>query len=110
MGNMDVNIMCYRLDGGWWQAGYPLKMHEYLAVGKPVVSTGLHSILPFSEVIDIRADVEGWREALANALSGDAVGTVARRIEVARENSWDARLDKLSAWMAEIAGLTPDAS
>ena len=101
MGNMDVNIMCYRLEGGWWQAGYPLKMHEYLAVAKPVVSTGLHSILPFGSVVDIAADATAWTAALERALDGGGMGTPAQRHDVAVANSWDNRLDLLSQWLTE---------
>jgi glycosyltransferase involved in cell wall biosynthesis len=102
MANMDVNVMCYRLAGGWWQAGYPLKMHEYLAVGKPVVATGLPPILQFAEVIDIASDSAGWATALTRAVEDGGVGVAARRREVARANSWDARLDMLSNWMTEM--------
>lgn len=102
MGNMDVNIMCYRLEGGWWQAGYPLKMHEYLAVGKPIVSTGLTTILPFSDVIDIVAGVDEWGLAFKRALNEGGVGTVEERRRVAKENSWEARLGNLDAWMRAL--------
>ncbi len=102
MAHMNVNIMCYRLKGGWWQAGYPLKMHEYLAIGKPVVSTGLQSILPFGDVIDIVSDAEAWTSALARALGRDGVGTPETRRATARANSWDARLDRLSGWMEDV--------
>lgn len=102
MGHMDVNIMCYRLEGGWWQAGYPLKMHEYLAVGKPVVSTGLATIQPFGDVIDIVSGAAAWRSALLRAISDGGVGTVDQRREVARNNSWDVRLDNLDKWMRDL--------
>ena len=101
MAHMDVNVMCYRLEGGWWQAGYPLKMHEYLAVGKPVVSTGLQTILPFGDVIDIVAGAEAWAAALERAVSGGGVGSPDARREVARKNSWDVRLDNLDRWMRQ---------
>lgn len=109
MAHMDVNVMCYRLDGGWWQAGYPLKMHEYLAVGKPVVSTGQHAVLPFGAVIDIVPDAAAWRDALERALSAGGVGTLAGRREVAKANSWDVRLDNLSGWMEQAIGVSPAA-
>ena len=96
------HIVCYRLEGGWWQAGYPLKMHEYLALGKPVVSTGLETIKPFHEIIDIVSDCEEWGAALDRALTGGGVGTVVDRRAVAVANSWDVRLDNLDQWMREI--------
>jgi len=53
MCRMDVNVMCYRTEGGWWTAGYPLKMHEYLAVGVPIVSADLSTVRPFADVLAI---------------------------------------------------------
>lgn len=102
MANMDVNVMCYRLEGGWWQAGYPLKMHEYLAVGKPVVGTALPTIRPFGNVIDIVADIDQWLTALRRALEQGGIGTPEERRAVAQENSWDSRLDVLDGWMREV--------
>lgn len=105
MANMDVNVMCYRLEGGWWQAGYPLKMHEYLAVGKPVVATALATIRPFGSVIDIVEGTGQWVAALGRALDQGGVGTPEQRLTVARANSWDKRLDDLHGWMRETAGV-----
>ena len=54
MANMDINVMPYNLDSDLWvNSGYPLKMHEYLAVGKPVVSSDLSTVRPFKCVVDI---------------------------------------------------------
>ena len=78
-------------------------MHEYLAVGKPVVSTGLKTILPLTDVIDIAADSGAWLAALERALTGGVATPEARRA-TARANSWDSRLDKLDRWMCEVTG------
>ncbi len=105
MAGMTVNMMFYRLDGGgWWEALYPLKMHEYLAIGRPVVSTGQEEVHAFADVIDIVDDVAGWQAALARAIDDGGLGTPAQRREVARANSWDSRLDDLSGWMTEVCG------
>ena len=104
MSHMDVNTMCYRSTGeGWWKDIYPLKMHEYLASGKPVVSAALQSVQPFSHVIDIAQTTEEWGAALKLALSG-GVGTVEERREVAEENSWDRRVNQLDGWLLEMVG------
>ncbi len=90
--HMDVNTMCYRSDGdGWWKDVYPLKMHEYLAVGKPVVSSDLEAAYDFSHVICICRTTEDWVQGLSNAIENSGVGSVETRIKVARENSWDNR-------------------
>ncbi|MGE5550843.1 MAG: glycosyltransferase [Bacteroidota bacterium] len=69
----------------------PIKLWEYLAAGKPVVSTPLPEVRQFAEirVADTPAEFgAALRKALAAA--GDA-GAIAARQALARGNSWEAR-------------------
>lgn len=102
VGHMDVNVMCYRTKGGWWEAGYPLKLHEYLAAGTPTIGSDLASIRPFSHVVDIPTSTEGWIAAIQKALTKGGVGTPEQRRAVAKENSWDDRVDRLEGWLCEL--------
>lgn len=87
----DVNTMLYRTDGtGWWHDIYPLKLHEYLATGLPVVSTDVPAVRSFADVVAICRTPDAWPRALESALAG-GIGSVAERIAVARANSWDDR-------------------
>lgn len=87
----DANTMLYRTDGtGWWHDIYPLKLHEYLATGLPVVSTDVPAVRAFADVVAICRAHEEWPRAIEFALAG-GVGSVAGRISVARANSWDER-------------------
>lgn len=98
MAAMDINTMCYRTDSDVWTQGvYPLKLHEYLAVGKPVVSADLPSIRDFAHVVDLAHDARDWEERLENALGGHATGTLESRREVAWQNDWDVRVASLAA-------------
>jgi glycosyltransferase involved in cell wall biosynthesis len=98
----DVNVMCYRTHGGWWQDIYPLKLHEYLAAGRPVVSSDLPTIRPFSNVVALAIGLDGWLQALEQAIAGTAPGSAASRFEVAAANSWDERADRLDEWLREL--------
>jgi len=70
----------------------PIKMWEYLAAGKPVVTTALPEAQQLKEVYVSRH----YDEFLANVAVqiqpwNNSAEVVARRIELARQNSWDAR-------------------
>lgn len=94
MGALDVAMMCYRKDT-WMDFGYPLKLHEYLASGTPIVSTPLQSIGDFKDWIETADDEQSWRAAIARALNGHARSTAEDRRAVARRNTWDARVDTI---------------
>ena len=102
MAHMDVNTMCYRSEGGWWVFGSPLKLYEYLAVGRPVVGTPLRAVRPFAHVVDLAETREEWLSAIDRALHQGGVGTPEQRHAVALENSWDKRVDQLEAWLFEM--------
>lgn len=93
--HMDVNTMCYRSDRGWWKAATPLKLHEYLAAGRPVVSSDLKDIRAFADVVAFARNMDEWQGAIEAALLDRSPQAVERRRRVARANSWDGRVDLL---------------
>ena len=106
VGHMDVNVMCYKSTGkGWWHAGYPLKLHEYLAAGRPVISADLEAIRPFKSVVAIARNVEDWERCIKEAIRGKGRSTVEERRAVARQNSWDARVDDLEKSLLSLMDL-----
>ena len=102
--SMDVNIMCYRLADDLWVEGiYPLKLHEYLAAGRPVVSADVPSIRPFGHVVAIARDRQQWERAIEVALTSGEPGSTADRRRVAEANSWNARVRQLEAELSTLA-------
>lgn len=110
----DVGIVPYRLSA-YTANVYPTKLNEYLAMGLPVVATNLPEIQRFNE---IHADAvmtaetpEGFARSIRAALQPAAPEVRARRISIARGNSWAARLSEMSVLiLAVLAGRSRDRS
>jgi len=100
--HMDVNTMPYVTDtraGGWARYAYPLKLHEYLATGLPVVSANLPELYVHRDVLDIADGRDAWIAALQRALSGNSPGSKAARQALAAQHSWDRRVELFESWL-----------
>ena len=73
----------------------PVKLYEYLASGRPVVSTPLPEVQPFRHVVSVAtaADFPAAVEAALEA--ADDADARERRLCVARENTWDQRVETI---------------
>ncbi len=72
----------------------PLKLFEYLASGKPVVSTSLPTVMPYKEVIRIGRTHEEFIEQIEKSLQEKDNSLSLKRIDLARENSWENLVNK----------------
>lgn len=72
---------------------YPLKINEYLAAGKPVISTDFsEDIIAFKEVAYIAADHEQFVTAIDKAIDTDDLNKKHQRLNIASSNSWENRV------------------
>lgn len=74
----------------------PIKLWEYLAAGKPIVSTDVAGFRDYPEFVRIAADTEGFVCAVQEALRENPAKGAARR-EEARRHSWEKRIDDVEA-------------
>ena len=80
----------------------PLKFYEYLATGKPIVSTRQpDQVLQFSDIIEIADDAKSFELACETALQDDSLARTQSRIEAGRNSSWDARVGEICAVLRE---------
>jgi glycosyltransferase involved in cell wall biosynthesis len=111
--HLDACIMPYRIDD-YTNCIYPLKLHEYLASGTPVVSAPIRSVLEFGNVVTLASTGEEWSTGIEQALAskeGNPVGRRAERQRVACEHDWEKLVDKVAKTIARRLNLTlPDDS
>jgi glycosyltransferase involved in cell wall biosynthesis len=100
--HFDVCIMPYRVDGYTNQI-YPLKLHEYLASGRPIVASPIRSLMDFSNLIRLESTVEGWINALAASLlpTANTSAAVAERQRAAQQHDWTKLVERIADKMCE---------
>jgi glycosyltransferase involved in cell wall biosynthesis len=87
----------------------PIKLYEYLAAGKPIVSTPLPSVLPFAREVYVAAD-QRFLEAVEKAVACSQVAASQEsRRRSARAHTWDQRVVRILEALreAEAAGAEP---
>jgi len=103
--HMDVCLMCYEIND-YTKYIYPLKLHEYLAAGRPSVASPIEAVLDHSDVVVIARTAEEWLSGIAGSLAPSASGQaeVARRQARARLYDWGALAEVVAKLMLERLG------
>lgn len=78
----------------------PVKLYEYLAAGKEVVSTALPEVRGFGHVIHIAPDHRSFIETVGAVLAGRLGHPLEAKVAAARANSWDERLARIEPALA----------
>jgi glycosyltransferase involved in cell wall biosynthesis len=95
--DLDICLMPYKLNE-WTRNIDPLKLYEYLAAGRPVVSTPIPAAIPFARWIAIAEDSRQFQAE--QALAEDSAEARAARRKEASRHSWDARVELVSDRLA----------
>jgi glycosyltransferase involved in cell wall biosynthesis len=88
--HFDVCLMPYKRN--WYtQFIYPVKVHEYLATGNPVVASPLPNLAEFADVVTLADEAEEWTAAVEEALATRHLAAPMRaRRAVASRHDWNA--------------------
>jgi teichuronic acid biosynthesis glycosyltransferase TuaH len=90
---MDVTILPF-LVNDLTKSIYPLKLNEYLAGGKPVVSTNFSSdVQSFSEVVYISSSHSEFIDNIRKGIADDSEALRKKRTQAADKNSWENRVE-----------------
>jgi glycosyltransferase involved in cell wall biosynthesis len=88
-------------------AANPLKLYEYLALGKPVVSTPLPAVTACGDAVFIAEDADGFAGAIAAALADRAASRIEQRLAIARAHDTERLARELAAIVEGAAGYSP---
>lgn len=92
--SLDICLMPHR-DNEYSRSMGPLKLYQYLASGRPIVSTNVAGLERVREHILIANDRQEFIEHIETALQSDTVDRSAERIEVAKQNTWPVRVREM---------------
>ena len=73
------------------RSSHPIKIYEYLAAGKPVVTTKIPDLLPMNDLCYIAKDRTDFLEKLDESLKENDKKLIEKRIEFASKNTWQDR-------------------
>ncbi|WP_320041025.1 glycosyltransferase [uncultured Desulfobacter sp.] len=95
----DICMLPYKMNA-LTESINPLKLKEYIATGKPVISTPLPEVVSLSQWIHIHSGQDEWRKAITQILSGkELTGNCEERRQFIHEHSWENKalfmLDKI---------------
>jgi len=77
------------------RGNYPLKIDEYLAMGKPVVATRTETMKLFEELTYLAVSAQEFSDLVYKALAENNEGLEERRKIFARSHTWQSSMSKL---------------
>ena len=91
----DVGLMPYRQNRHAEHIN-PLKLYDYLAAGLPIASTDIPAAREFSRHVHLADGSQNFVQAVRAALADSTPERRQLRRSVARQHSWEARVEQLS--------------
>jgi len=79
-----------------------LKLYDYMATGKPIVTSRFPEAFSYREIISICGSKQEFIDRINDALEDDGNLLGAKRKQVAAANTWDARAEQISGLIEEV--------
>lgn len=96
LNDIDVAIMPFVLNS-LVESVNPVKIYEYLAMGKPVLATKYKETTKFGDLIQTYESSIDFETKLIEILEGRSLeGKISEMLSFAHKNSWEARIEQLN--------------
>lgn len=100
MQHFDVCVIPHTIDE-FVKSMNPLKLYEYLAAGKPVVTTGVAGLEPFKGLVHVAQTPSAFISYLDQALTENSPDEVSARQQSADTHTWKSRIEAMVAIIDE---------
>jgi glycosyltransferase involved in cell wall biosynthesis len=94
LNSLDVCLIPH-LDTPYSKSMSPLKLLQYLASGRPVVSTPVAGTERWTELISIGRDYKEFVEMIDESLRNDSLEKSRKRIDASKQETWEKRISKM---------------
>lgn len=100
--HFDVCLMPYRMND-YSKYIFPLKLYEYLAGGRPVVSMPLPALAGLGDLVSVATSVEEWERTIERLLEpgNDTPARSGLRQAEAKRHDWDVIVDEIARSLAQ---------
>ena len=107
LADCDVLVNLKRADAGT-RGNDSIKLYEYLATGKPVVSTPMAPADRLRDVVYVAEDAAQFQRLLQCALAEKAPEKRRQRRSIAAANTWESRVERMLERVAQLRAGGPD--
>ena len=107
--DLDVCLLAHR-DTPYSRSMSPLKLLQYLASGRPVVSTDVAGVERFRSLVTVARGPDAFVRGIEAALAEEGTDAAARRIAAASGETWDRRLAAIFPAVREVMTAPPSAA
>lgn len=99
---VDVCVIPYKAEARFNHFVNPNKLHEYTAMGKPIVATPGTDVSSHAHLITIAQTTEEFIAAIEIAYRDDSPARIRERLDFAQDNSWGRRAESLIERLYEL--------
>lgn len=93
---LKIAIIPYDIKDEFNRLSYPMKLFEYFAMGKPVISTPIEELKQFPSLVFIGNTPELWQQHINNILSKPwPINLQQKEKDLAHKNSWENKVTKI---------------
>lgn len=101
MSHLDACIIPYKIND-YTKHVFPIKFFEFLSTGKPVITTALPALKKYSGTVRIASSYNEFIQAIESSLCYDSEDLKEKRLNLARNNTWEHRTEKLLSYVNEF--------